>query len=81
MARVVEPLVFQSLGLVGRRVPSAMRAKRARHSNGWPTSRADEEGHGDGSYASHPAHATAPLEAAHCRSLLSCVAMGISRHE
>jgi len=31
-----------------------MRAKRARHSNGWPTSRVDEAGFGDGTQVMQP---------------------------
>ena len=36
------PLVFVTLGVVGRRAPSAMTAIRARDSTGWPSFYADE---------------------------------------
>ena len=45
------PLVFVTLGVVGRRAPSAMTAIRARDSNGWPSFRADEMVSVDGASA------------------------------
>ena len=43
VAHVCASLMSRSLGLVGRREPSAMTAIRARDPDGWPTFRVDEE--------------------------------------
>ena len=51
---VFAPLVFVTLGVVGRRAPSAMTAIRARDSNGWPSFRADEMVSVDGAPVSQP---------------------------
>ena len=48
MAHVCASLMSRSLGLVGRREPSAMTAIRARDPKSWPTFCVDEAGFLDG---------------------------------
>ena len=72
-------LMSRSLGLVGRREPSAMTLIRARDPKSWPTFRVDENRFLDG--ASIPFWILRHLVKPHipyCRSLLSCVSSGIS---